>query len=169
MNLRVTTELKFLAKRLNQNEFKFLRLLGLSILFLCVLVISNRALAIEILGPVDIDEPLDGPGFRAVGWQWHYIDQDGKPGYMEKVSSDVDKSGNELASYTRTDGCQWTRMVRGFAPAGQWSKCPSTGSSTVTFEEGDIWPLKVGNSLCTECVAIVVCLPVLGRQNAVAR
>ena len=131
---------------LRQAKNKFFGLLGLSILFSCSLVISEDAYALKILGMVDIDEPLDGPGFRAVGWQWHYIDQDGKPGYMEKVSSDVDKTGNELASYTRTDGCQWTRMVRGFAPAGQWSKCPSTGSSTVTFEEGDIWPLKVGNS-----------------------
>jgi len=119
----------------------------------CVLLIltfslffSGSVSALEVIGAVNIAEPLSGPDFRALGWQWHYIDQNGRPGYMEKVSSSVDKSGNELAGYERSDGCSWTRMVRGFAPAVKWSNCPSSGTASVDFEGGIIWPLQVGNS-----------------------
>ena len=69
-----------------------------------LLLPGSFALALEELGAVQIIEPLDGPGFRAVGWQWHYIDQNGKAGHMTKLASSTDSAGNELASYERTDG-----------------------------------------------------------------
>lgn len=110
-----------------------------------LLVSSGAALALEELGPVSLPETLDGPGFRAIGWQWHYIDQNGKPGYMEKVASRTDEDGNELASYVRSDGCQWTRQVKGLAPATEWKNCPSSGKASVEYTGGTIWPLRVGN------------------------
>jgi len=129
---------------LRHGAIKTLAPFGLGLI--CSLIFSSSAFALEVLGAVHITEPLNGPGFRSVGWQWHYIDQDGKAGYMEKVASSVDNSGKELASYRRTDGCNWTREVRGFAPAIKWSNCPSSGTSTVSFEGGAIWPLKIDNS-----------------------
>lgn len=104
------------------------------------------AQALEELGAVNITQPINGPGLRAVGWQWHYIDQDGNPGFMEKVASGTDSAGNELASYIRSDGCEWTRQVRGLAPALEWKNCPSTGKAKVEFNKGTIWPLQPGNS-----------------------
>ena len=107
---------------------------------LCLVMLTSQCvLALEELGEVEPLAPMDGPGERLIGWQWHYIDADGKPGYMEKVAGD-----GESASYERTDGCHWTRPVKGFAPATSWSDCPSSGNASVSFSEGEIWPLKVG-------------------------
>ena len=102
---------------------------------------SGSAWSLEEIATIDPLPPMDGPGERKLGWQWHYIDQDGKAGFMEKVAAEGD-----TASYTRTDGCQWTRPVKGFAPATKWKDCPSSGSASVSFVNGDIWPLKVGNT-----------------------
>jgi len=132
----------------------------MAICIILLLLISNFTTALEELGPVEIIEPLDGPGFRAVGWQWHYIDQNGDAGRMTKIASSTDNAGNELASYERSDGCQWTRPVRGFAPALQWSNCPSTGKAGVTFTEGNIWPLRIGNTFTYK---------VRGSSNLLAR
>ena len=55
------------------------------------------------------------------------------------------KSTDGTASYSRTDGCQWTRATRGFAPAVAWDNCPSSGKASVELASGVIWPLKVGN------------------------
>jgi len=114
-------------------------------IWLPVFVFSGQVSALEELGKPESIAPLTGPGFRAIGWQWHYIDQDGNPGYMEKVASSTDSKGNELASYKRTDGCQWTRQVRGLAPAIKWKNCPSSGTAAVEFAGGNIWPLRTGN------------------------
>ncbi len=110
-------------------------------LILLILIITpfRFSWALEEITAIDPLPPLDGPGERAVGWQWHYVDQDGNAGYMEKVAGSA-----ETASYERTDGCSWTRPIKGFAPAGTWANCPSSGSATVTFVSGDIWPLEVG-------------------------
>ena len=83
---------------------------------------------------------MPGPDHRSIGWEWHFIDQQGKPGFMRKVAET-----KTTASYTRSDGCEWTRPIRGFAPATVWSNCPSTGKSVVKFIKGDIWPIKVGS------------------------
>lgn len=114
---------------------------GLTCLIVFVAMVGQSTWALEELQTIDPLPPLDGPGERSVGWQWHYIDQDGKAGYMEKVAASA-----ETASYTRTDGCRWTRPVKGFAPALQWENCPSTGTAKVSFVHGDVWPLEVGKT-----------------------
>jgi len=116
--------------------------LALCVLSLCVLTgLAGPVGALEEIGPVvQPIKPLNQDQ-RPVGWQWHYLDQDGNAGYMEKVA------GTEShATYERSDGCRWTRPIRGFAPATDWTNCPSTGKATIEFESGDIWPLKVGKS-----------------------
>lgn len=110
-------------------------------LMICTLMCMPKAHALEELETLSPLPPLDGPGERAIGWQWHFIDAKGKAGFMEKIGG-----GSEIATYNRTDGCRWTRSVRGFAPAFSWNNCPSTGSATVTLQEPDIWPLTVGNT-----------------------
>ena len=106
----------------------------------CLLVLFSPTLwALEELAEIAPLAPMDGPGDRDIGWQWHYVDANGEPGYREKVAGD-----EFSASYERTDGCHWTRSIKGFAPASEWSDCPSTGKATVSFTEGDIWPLTVG-------------------------
>jgi len=100
----------------------------------------SAGFALEELEKIDHLSPMDGPGHRAIGWEWHYIDHSGEPGHMRKVSGT-----DTTATYYRTDGCVWTRPVRGFAPAYSWSNCPSSGKSKVEFKGGDIWPLRVGN------------------------
>jgi hypothetical protein len=108
---------------------------------LCVLLtIGGSAHALEELERIELPLPMPGPDKRNIGWEWHYIDQNGKAGYMRKIA------GTELtASYIRTDGCKWTRPILGFAPALVWSDCPSSGKAEVEFIDGDIWPIKVGN------------------------
>jgi len=103
------------------------------------MLVTRPAWALEELGEIEPLPPMDGPGERHIGWQWHYINADGKPGHMKKVA------GNDFsASYERTDGCHWTRPIKGFAPATAWSNCPSSGEANVSFSAGDIWPLTVG-------------------------
>ena len=103
------------------------------------LIALQPALGLDEMAAIDPLAPMDGPGERNIGWQWHYVDSKGKAGYMEKVA------GDEIsASYERTDGCKWTRPVKGFAPATLWSDCPSTGTADVSFSTGVIWPLTVG-------------------------
>ena len=107
---------------------------------ICLFVLFSPAVwALEELGEIAPLAPMDGPGMRDIGWQWHYVDANGEPGYMEKVAGD-----DVSASYERTDGCHWTRPIKGFAPASEWSDCPSTGKANVSFTKGDIWPLTVG-------------------------
>jgi len=112
------------------------------ILLALLLGFTVNAYALTELEVIDELEPISGPDQRNVGWQWHFIDQDGKPGYMEKVAGD-----NNVASYIRTDGCEWTRATSGFAPATEWSNCPSTGTSTVDIDTNSLWPLKKGNRI----------------------
>lgn len=83
---------------------------------------------------------MPGPDQRNIGWEWHYLDQKGEPGFMRKVAATP-----TTASYIRSDGCEWTRPVRGFAPASIWTNCPSSGKSKVEFTGGDIWPIRDGN------------------------
>jgi hypothetical protein len=104
-------------------------------LFLC-----SRSYALDELTRLDKLAAIPGPDHRNIGWEWHYVDQNGKPGFMRKVAGTT-----TTASYTRTDGCDWVRPIRGFAPATIWSNCPSSGKSIVKFLEGDIWPIQVGN------------------------
>ena len=111
------------------------------LLIICLTVMAfGQAHALEELERIDQLTSMPGPDQRNIGWEWHYIDQNGKPGYMRKVAAT-----ESTASYSRSDGCQWTRDTRGFAPAIVWSDCPSSGKSKVDFVKGVIWPLKVGN------------------------
>jgi len=142
----MTTNLNSILLPCHQAKSVLLKWISYSAVFVALMMFSGYSAAFDVLGPVEIKKPMDGPGFRAVGWKWHYIDQNGMAGHMEKVASNSDKNGNELASYERTDGCHWTRLVRGFAPAVKWTNCPSTGKATVNFESGTIWPLQLGNS-----------------------
>ena len=87
-------------------------------------------------------EPLPGPDARNIGWEWHFTDQDGKPGHMRKIAGD-----DLVATYERTDGCRWTRATTGFAPATEWSNCPSTGTSSVKVSSGSIWPIELGKRI----------------------
>ena len=103
-------------------------------------VAALSAFSLEELETISHLNPMPGPDVRHVGWQWHYVDQDGVGGYMEKVGGD-----QKLASYIRSDGCAWTRIAGGFAPAMVWQNCPSTGSAEVTFIDGNIWPIQTGN------------------------
>lgn len=108
-------------------------------LFVLILLISP-AHAIEEIRSIKAPSPMPGPDIRKVGWEWHYLDQDGKPGFMRKTAGT-----DSTASYSRSDGCKWTRPTSGFAPATVWGNCPSTGSANVSFLNGPIWPLKIGN------------------------
>jgi hypothetical protein len=111
------------------------------LLIICLPVMAaGQVHAFEELQRLDKLTPMPGPDQRNIGWEWHYIDQNGKPGYMRKITAT-----ESTASYNRSDGCQWTRDTRGFAPATVWSDCPSSGKAKVDFVDGDIWPLKVGN------------------------
>ena len=127
------------ATVITHKSFLLPRLFQLAFVLLSAVPLLQPALALDELATIDPLAPMDGPGERNIGWQWHYVDSDGKPGYMEKVAGD-----ETTASYERTDGCKWTRPVKGFAPASTWSDCPSTGKADVSFSEGVIWPLTVG-------------------------
>ncbi len=107
-----------------------------------LLSISCSAQALTELQSVDNLEPIAGPDKRNIGWQWHFTDQNGKPGHMTKVAGD-----DNVASYSRTDGCEWTRATTGFAPATQWANCPSSGTSSVKITGGSLWPLEVGKRI----------------------
>lgn len=107
-----------------------------------MLLLPPLAHALEELEPLTDLAPMPGPDKRNVGWEWHYLDQKGKPGFMRKVAGD-----DSVASYERSDGCQWTRTTRGFAPATVWSNCPSSGKSSVEVLSDSLWPLQVGNKI----------------------
>jgi len=107
-----------------------------------LLALPLQLLALTEIEPLDTLEPIPGPDKRNIGWEWHFVDQDGKPGHMRKVAGD-----DSVASYERTDGCAWTRSTSGFAPATKWSDCPSTGTSSVEILSNTLWPLKVGSSI----------------------
>ena len=111
-------------------------------LLLLLLAISFNVQSLTEIETIDGLPPMAGPDSRAIGWQWHFLDKNGKPGYMIKVAGD-----DETASYVRTDGCEWTRSTSGFAPATKWSGCPSTGTSNVELLNDSLWPLKVGNRI----------------------
>ena len=110
------------------------------------LKIALYLISVSSLPSIAFEEiPLQGElgelskDIRPVGWRWHYMDQDGQEGYMEKVAETASTS-----SYKRTDGCSWTRSNSGFAPALRWDNCPSSGSATYEFSGDPIWPLRVG-------------------------
>ena len=113
----------------------------LSILLLLI-GLSLESHALTELETIEGLAPMAGPDKRNIGWQWHFLDKNGKPGYMAKVAGD-----DKVATYIRTDGCEWTRSTDGFAPATQWSDCPSTGKSSVELLSNSLWPLKVGNRI----------------------
>ncbi|MEM7563127.1 MAG: hypothetical protein AAF353_08780 [Pseudomonadota bacterium] len=108
-------------------------------LLLLMLPISQAA-ALEELYRLEVLKEITKRDHRPIGWEWHYIDQDGKPGLMRKTAAT-----ENTASYQRSDGCEWTRQTRGFAPATVWSDCPSSGQASVEFLDGQIWPLRIGN------------------------
>jgi hypothetical protein len=114
----------------------------LKLFFILSLLLSSvgNSDALEELDRIEYLASIPGPDQRNIGWEWHYIDQKGEPGFMRKVAATA-----TTASYTRTDGCEWTRPILGFAPATVWSRCPSTGKSAIRFLGGNIWPIKVGN------------------------
>jgi len=107
-----------------------------------LIFLPNDLIALEELEPVQGLDTIPGPDIRNVGWEWHYIDQDGKPGHMRKINGD-----DRHASYIRSDGCTWTRATSGFAPATTWSNCPSSGSSDVKILDDSLWPLQLGNRI----------------------
>jgi len=111
-------------------------------ILLLLLAVSLKCQALTELETITGLEPMAGPDSRKIGWQWHYLDKNGKPGYMIKTSGD-----DKTASYSRSDGCNWTRSTSGFAPATQWSGCPSNGTSSVEIISNSLWPLKVGNRI----------------------
>jgi len=111
-------------------------------LLLILMGLSMDVFALTELETIEGLAPMAGPDKRGVGWQWHFLDKNGKPGYMAKIAGDDD-----VATYVRSDGCEWTRSTAGFAPATQWSGCPSKGTSTVDILSDDLWPLKVGNRI----------------------
>lgn len=98
------------------------------------------ATALEELETVEPLPPMARDA-REVGWVWHYVDQAGKPGHMRLTATD-----GTTDTYARTDGCEWTRPVAGFAPAQWWRGCPSAGTATVTLDDSSIWPLEVGKT-----------------------
>lgn len=112
------------------------------ITFIWLAFFFHAASAVEELEPVENLAPMAGPDSRAIGWEWHFIDENGNPGFMQKISGD-----DSVASYERTDGCSWTRSTSGFAPATSWSNCPSSGQSSVTVLHDNLWPLAVGNRI----------------------
>jgi len=112
----------------------------LSLLFLLGIAFAKGSFALEELEKISHLDPMPGPDQRNVGWEWHFIDQEKKAGKMQKTAGN-----QEVASYLRTDGCEWTRSTQGFAPAMRWDNCPSKGVSTVDLDFGEIWPLKIGN------------------------
>jgi len=107
-----------------------------------LLGLASNVSALTELETLDDLESIPGPDRREIGWEWHFIDQDGNSGHMRKVSGD-----DAEASYERTDGCKWTRSTSGFAPAYKWSNCPSSGTSTVEITSNSLWPLKVGSRI----------------------
>lgn len=111
-------------------------------LFLGLLLLTHAAHALEELETLETLAPMAGPDQRNLGWQWHYIDEKGKLGFMQKVAGD-----DNIAGYERSDGCSWTRSTSGFAPATVWSNCPSSGKSSVKVIQDSLWPLAVGNKI----------------------
>ena len=109
-------------------------------LLLTVVVLAESSFALEEIEKISYLNPMPGPDHRNIGWEWHFIDQDNKAGKMQKTAGN-----QEIASYIRTDGCEWTRSTQGFAPATQWENCPSKGTSSVELVSGEIWPLTVGS------------------------
>ena len=110
------------------------------LIVLLLLAPAGKALALEELHRLETLVEIVGLDDRPVGWEWHYVDEDGKPGFMRKTAATA-----TTASYQRSDGCLWTRPTRGFAPASVWSNCPSSGKAEVSFVDGQIWPIRIGN------------------------
>ena len=112
---------------------KFCFITGLAMSF-------NQVYGFEELGEIGSAIPVLNMDERKVGWEWHFVDEDGNPGFMKKTADTA-----TTASYWRSDGCTWTRMKSGFAPALEWENCPSSGTSAYELYGDPIWPLKVGN------------------------
>lgn len=100
---------------------------------------ASPSFGFENLRTLDSLPPMPGPDFRAIGWEWHFIDENGTPGLMRKT-----EGTSVNASYWRNDGCTWTRNKSGFAPALQWDNCPTSGLSEYKRYGDPIWPLVVG-------------------------
>ena len=85
--------------------------------------------------------PLAEHPVRRVGDKSVYRDKKGKEFTYEVTSVD-----SESTSGLSSDGCSWTTVI-GYGPTLEWSGCGgSAGTQTIKKQEGDLFPLQVGNT-----------------------
>jgi len=92
--------------------------------------------------PVTGDLAPGEPGSYAAGAKWQGVDN-GEDVTITLVSTD-----GKTKQFEESTGCKWTEDENTFAPVLTWDNCGGSGSGTQTIvsTEGDIWPLKVGNT-----------------------
>ena len=64
------------ATVITHKSFLLPRLFQLAVVLLSALTVLQPALALDELATIDPLAPMDGPGERNIGWQWHYVDSD---------------------------------------------------------------------------------------------
>jgi hypothetical protein len=92
--------------------------------------------------PVTAQLPPAELGQYPAGTKWQGIDKDGQQVTTTLVATD----GNVL-QFENSSGCKWSENAGVFAPSLSWKDCDGTsGIQTIQSTEGNIWPLKVGNT-----------------------
>ena len=87
-------------------------------------------------------DPIQKPQFE-LGETIHYLDLL-NAGSLNR--SKVIALSDMGATFSNSDGCQYTQADDIFEQSSQWSNCNGSGSSIVETQ-GDIWPLQVGNTI----------------------
>jgi hypothetical protein len=91
--------------------------------------------------PVTAELPPAELGVYPAGTTWQGINQSG-----ETVTTTLVATDGKVLQFEESNGCKWSEDAGVFAPSLSWSNCDGGGSQTISSTEGDIWPLKVGNT-----------------------
>jgi hypothetical protein len=92
--------------------------------------------------PVTAELPPGELGVYPAGTKWQGIELGGDSVATTLVATD----GNVL-QFESSSGCKWSENAGVFTPSLSWKDCEGTsGTQTIVSTEGNIWPLKVGNT-----------------------
>ena len=81
-------------------------------------------------------------GVYPAGTKWEGVGLGG-----EKVTTTLVATDGDVLEFESSNGCKWSENAGIFVPSLSWSNCEGgSGTQSIASTEGNIWPLKVGNT-----------------------